>query len=204
MFDLPENLPIEATPFAFLLGQWQGTGVISYKHRLDAVTGQPIEYEFSQTLVFANNGENYVTYQSSAKLLDEAGTILPAELGFWRLARPAETGDHGPGLLPGEGELSIASRDDLEKLRTKHGGFDIEASILHPSGINEHYMGFIKGARVDMATGKGSSRSENSKEYSGAQRMYGLVEGALLWVWDIAALGNPITSHASARLEKIG
>jgi hypothetical protein len=32
--------------------------------------------------------------------------------------------------------------------------------------------------------------------------MFGLVEGALLWVWDIAALGNPMASHASARLEK--
>ena len=204
MFALPENLPIEVTPFAFLLGEWQGTGVISYKHRIDPATGLPIEYQFTQTVVFANNGENYVTYQSSAKLLDEAGTILPAELGFWRLARPAELSDHGPGLLPGEGEASIRTRDDLEKLRTKHGGFDIEASILHPSGINEHYMGFIKGARVDLATAKGSSRPENAKEYSGATRLYGLVENALLWAWDIAALGNPITSHASARLEKIG
>ena len=203
MFVLPEDLPIEVTPFAFLLGEWQGTGVVSYKHRQNAETSEPIEYQFTQTVIFANHGENYVTYQSSAKLLDEAGTILPAELGFWRLARPAEDSDHGPGLLPGDGEPSIRTRDDLEKLRTKHGGFNIEASIVHPSGINEHYLGFIKGARVDLVTGKGSSRPENSKEYSGASRLYGLVEGALLWAWDIAALGNPITSHASARLEKI-
>jgi hypothetical protein len=203
LFDLPEHLPIEVTPFAFLLGEWQGTGLVSYKHRIDPATGEPFEYEFTQTVTFANNGENYVTYQSSAKLLGDTEAILPAELGFWRLARPAENSDHGPGLLPGEGEPSIRTRDDLEKLRTKHGGFDIEASILHPSGINEHYIGFIKGARVDLATAKGSSRPENAKEYSGASRLYGLVEGALLWAWDIAALGNPITSHASARLEKI-
>jgi hypothetical protein len=29
------------------------------------------------------------------------------------------------------------------------------------------------------------------------------VEGALLWAWDIAALGNPLASHASARLERV-
>ena len=33
--------------------------------------------------------------------------------------------------------------------------------------------------------------------------MYGLVEGALLWVWDIALAGDELKSHASARLERV-
>jgi hypothetical protein len=155
-------------------------------------------------VTFFHNGENYLTYQSTAKLMDEEGTILPSELGYWKVARPAEEADHGPGLLPGVGENSIKTPDDLEKLRNKDGGFDIEASIIHPSGISEHYIGNVKQARIALATAKGSSRPENSKEYAGGSRIYGLVEGALLWAWDIAALGNPLVSHASARLERVG
>jgi hypothetical protein len=32
--------------------------------------------------------------------------------------------------------------------------------------------------------------------------MYGLVDGHLLWAWDITALGEKLKSHASARLAK--
>jgi hypothetical protein len=46
-------------------------------------------------------------------------------------------------------------------------------------------------------------RSPNAKEYNAATRLMGLVEGALLWAWDMAALGQPLKSHASARLEKV-
>ena len=202
MFVLPENLPIELTPLAFVVGVWEGTGVISYKHRRDE-NDQPINYDFSQRITFFHNGENYLTYQSTVKMLDDAGTILPSELGYWKLARPAEEADHGPGLLPGVGENSIKTPDDLEKFRNKDGGFDIEASIIHPSGISEHYIGWVKQGKMQLATALGSSRPENSKEYAGATRFYGVVDGALLWAWDIAALGNPLVSHASARLERV-
>lgn len=203
MFVIPENLPIEVTPLAFLVGTWEGTGVISYAFRRDA-NDVPVEYEFTQRIEFVNNGENYLTYSSTVQLLGDQPVTMPSELGYWRIARPAEVADHGPGLIPGEGTHTIQTRDDLEALRNKAGGFDIEASIIHPSGISEHYVGQVKQARIDVATAKGSSRSENAKEYTGATRIYGLVEGALLWAWDIAALGNPLASHASARLERVG
>ncbi|MBN9174569.1 MAG: FABP family protein, partial [Microbacterium sp.] len=42
-----------------------------------------------------------------------------------------------------------------------------------------------------------------AKNYAAATRMYGLVENHLLWAWDIAALGNELGAHASARLAKV-
>ena len=191
---MPEGLPLELTPFAFLVGKWSGSGVISYVHDHDKK-----EQEFNQSIEFSFDDQSVLGYVSKSSLID--GTALPTEVGFWRLAKSPETSDPGPGLLLGTGDKTITTHEQLESLRNKDGGFDIEASILHPSGISELYVGQIKAARVDLAT-DAVLRSQSSKEYRAATRMFGLVEGALLWVWDIAALGNPMASHASARLER--
>jgi len=195
LFVLPEGLPIELTPFAFLVGKWSGSGVISYQNGLEK-----IEHEFNQTIEFSHDDQPVLGYVSKTTLLD--GTELPAEVGFWRLAKSPEDSEHGPGLLPATGKPTITSHEELESLRNKNGGFDIEVSILHPSGISELYIGQIKSARVDLVTDAVMS-APSSKRYQAATRMFGLVDGALLWAWDIAALGNPLASHASARLERV-
>jgi hypothetical protein len=192
---LPEGLPLELTPLAFLVGKWSGSGVISYQAKT-----QKIEQEFTQTVEFSYDEQPFLGYVAKTTLPD--GTPLPTEVGFWRLSKSPELADHGPGLLPGTGEKLITTREQLETLRNSSGGFDIEASMLHPSGISELYVGQIKDARVDLST-DAVMRSTSAKEYIAATRMFGLVEGALLWAWDIAALGNPLASHASARLERV-
>jgi hypothetical protein len=192
---VPEGLPLELTPFAFLVGKWSGSGVISYPHG-----SEKADQEFTQSVEFSYDDQSVLGYVAKSKLSD--GTPLPTEVGFWRLTKYPENSDHGPGLLPGTGPKTITTHEQLESLRNSDGGFDIEVSILHPSGISELYVGQIKGARVDMAT-DAVLRSQSAKEYRAARRMFGLVEGALLWAWDIAALGNPIASHASARLERV-
>lgn len=193
MFVFPEDLPLELTPFAFLIGSWEGTGVISFN-------GQ--EHEFKQRVEFSHDGHNVLTYVSSAQLIDESETALPSELGYWRLARKIEDADAGPGLIPGVGELSIKTREDLETIRNAEGGFDIQVSTLHPGGTAELYNGKIKGARVDLASYAGTA-FEGAKYYRHSTRLYGLVENALLWVWEIAMPGSDLKPHASARLERI-
>mgnify|MGYP000653302544 FL=1 len=193
MFVLPEDLPLEITPFAFLLGTWEGTGVISFDDK---------EHEFKQRVEFSHDGHNVVTYISSAQLMDDNQTALPSELGYWRLARKLEAADAGPGLLPGVGELSIKTREDLETIRNAEGGFDLQVSTLHPGGTAELYNGKIKGARVDLASFSGTA-FEGAKYYRHSTRLYGLVENALLWVWEIAMPGSDLKPHASARLERI-
>ena len=193
MFVFPETLPLELTPFAFLVGTWEGTGVISFDGS---------EHEFKQRVEFAHDGQNVLTYVSSAQLINDSQTALPSEIGYWRLARPTEPADAGPGLLPGVGELSIKTHEDLEKLRNKEGGFDIQVSTLHPGGTAELYNGIIKGARVDLASFAGTA-FDGAKYYRHSTRLYGLVENALLWVWEIAMNDAGLKPHASARLERI-
>jgi hypothetical protein len=195
LFVLPEGLPLELTPFAFLVGKWSGSGLISYQTKTSK-----IEQQFNQTIEFSHDDQPFLSYVSKSQLED--GTSLPTEIGFWRLAKNPEGADSGPGLLPGSGEKHLASHEQLETLRNKDGGFDIEASILHPSGVSELYIGQIKGARVDLST-DAVMRSSSAKEYVAATRMFGQVDGSLLWAWDMAALGNPLASHASAKLERV-
>ena len=196
MFVLPDDLPIELTPFAFLMGSWKGSGVVSYPKAGE----QPTEIEFLQTMTFSPLSTGKLEYNST--VTDFSGKEIASERGFWMISRPSNDSDAGPGLLPGNGESAITVREDLELWRNQNGGFDIEALIIHPAGVAELYFGQIKGARVDIAT-DAVLRSPNAKEYSSAQRMWGLVEGALLWAWDMAALGSPLKSHASARLERV-
>jgi hypothetical protein len=75
-------------------------------------------------------------------------------------------------------------------------------AIIHPDGVSELYLGQVNGPRIDLAT-DAVVRTAGAKEYSAATRLYGLVEGHLLWAWDIAALGQELRTHASARLAKV-
>jgi len=84
----------------------------------------------------------------------------------------------------------------------EEGGFDIEVSIVHSDGVSELYLGAIRGPRIDVAT-DAVVRTAGAKVYAAATRMYGLVDGHLLWAWDIAALGRELSSHASARLARV-
>jgi hypothetical protein len=192
LFVLPEGLPPQLTPLAFLVGRWSGTGVIAFEGE---------EHEFSQQLEFAHDGD-VLTYISSAKLNDEAGTALPSELGYWRIARPRFDFDSGPGLLPGKGEVTIKTHEDFDQFRAEHGGFNLEVSMLHPGGVAELYHGWVRQARIELASAHGTA-FEGAKTYRHSTRMYGLVEGALLWAWDIALPGGDLKSHASARLERV-
>jgi hypothetical protein len=199
LFVLPDGLPLELTPFAFLIGKWEGTGVISYK--ADDDESPATEFEFKQRIEFAHDN-NVVTYISSAELIGDQTIALPSEIGYWRLARKQDSADHGPGMLPGAGEPTLKNREDLEKLRNKEDGFDIQVSVLHPGGSAELYNGKIKGARVDLASAHGAA-FDTAKVYRHSTRLYGQVEGALLWVWDIALGDNQLKPHASARLERV-
>ena len=198
MIEIPEGLPAELVPLSWLLGVWEATGVVHYPVGEDDVR----EHDFGQRVSFSHDGLPYLNYSSTTWLLDDEQTPLAAEMGYWRLDRPAEPGDRGPAMLMGDGPAPFTTAQSVEILRNTTDGFDVEAAIIHPTGVNELYVGRVKGGRIDLAT-DAVMRSANAKEYSAATRMYGLVEGKLFWAWDIAALGQELTSHASGQLAKV-
>ena len=66
-------------PLKFLLGRWEGAGVVGYP-TIESVN-------FGQELSFGHNGKPFLIYSSRTWLLDAQGNIgrpLAMEVGFWR------------------------------------------------------------------------------------------------------------------------
>ena len=212
MFTLDTAIPAELAPLSWLIGVWEGTGVIDYRVG-DEPESPHRTAEFGQRVSFSHDGLPYLNYSSSTWLLPgrdaesegvaaEQTEPLTAESGYWRLARPLGAGDPGPAMLPATGPRTFTTADEVETLRNADGGFDLEVAIVHPTGVAELYLGQATGPRIDLAT-DAVMRSATAKDYAAATRLYGLVDGHLLWAWDIAALGQGLRTHASARLARM-
>ena len=199
MLELPTDLPADLAPLAWLIGVWEGTGVIEY-----TAGDREHQGEFSHRVSFSHDGGPYLNYSATASFLGAEGNDDPlpllAETGFWRLSRPQEEGEPGPALLPAAAEPVERTVHDVESLRTDDG-FPLEVSVAHSDGTLELYLGRIAGPRIDIAT-DAVVRAAGRTPYTAASRMYGLVDNHLLWAWDIAAFDTPLRSHASARLAK--
>ena len=200
MIELPTDLPADLVPLSWLLGVWEGTGVLEYDAQ-----GRTMSGEFTHRVSFSHDGGDALNYAATAWFEDADGhrRDLVAETGYWRLSRPATDADAGPALLPALAPRKTARTvDDVEALRVDGAGFEIEVALVHSDGISELYLGQVRGPRIDIAT-DAIVRPSGAKPYAAATRMYGLVEGHLLWAWDIAALGSELGSHASARLARV-
>lgn len=224
MYELPVGLPSELVPLSWLLGVWEGSGILDY-----TVNGEKITREFGHRISFSHDGLQHLSYSSytwlepdaavepadavpdaaatsaaadTAAAAPAAAIPLMTETGYWRLSRPQQAGDPGPGLLPGVGAAPYDTAEAVETLRNADGGFDIEVSLVHPGGIIELYLGQVKGPRIDLAT-DAIVQTSGAKPYAAATRLYGLVDSHLLWAWDIAALGEDLRTHASGRLSRV-
>ena len=211
MYSIPAGLAPELVPLSWLVGVWEGRGVIDYTVGEDRVLS-----EFGQRISFSHDGLPYLNYSSHAWLLGETGDAgaaapgsgkaeplgpLVGETGYWRISRAQTAADVGPGMLPPTAPSTLTTAEAVESLRSGPDRFPLEVSIVHPTGVSELYLGSVAGARIDISTDY-VMRTAGSKAYSAATRMYGLVEGDLLWAWDVAALGQPLATHASARLSR--
>ncbi|WP_019874761.1 FABP family protein [Sporichthya polymorpha] len=170
MFEIPPNLHPANMPLAFLLGAWEGEGVVEYptiQRRL-----------FKQRVEFAQNGKPFLHYISRSWEIDQAGNELGPlnmETGFWR-PRPDD------------------KRDDQE-------GTPLEVLLSHPTGFLEAMIGEIRGPRIEFAT-TGVMKVESAKDYRRGHRLYGLVNGELMWVYEMEAMGEQLQPHISAALQR--
>jgi hypothetical protein len=135
------------------------------------------DFEFGQEVRFSHDGRPFLCYESRSWAIDpDARALKPSarEVGWWR-----------PILVDDE------PTDELEVM------------IVHPTGVMELYIGKATGTtRFEMAT-DAVVRTATAREDTAAHRLYGVVDGALCYAYDLASGGHPLTSHLSARLERV-
>ena len=78
----------------------------------------------------------------------------------------------------------------------------LELLLAHPTGYSEIYLGRATGAKIELQTDVVAC-TETAKPYTAGHRLYGLVEGKLLWAYDMAAMDQPLQPHLSATLERV-
>jgi hypothetical protein len=78
----------------------------------------------------------------------------------------------------------------------------VEVLLCHPTGYAEVWVGEVDGAKVELRTDLVACTA-SAKEVSAGHRLYGLVEGELMWAYDMAAVGQPLQPHVSARLRRV-
>lgn len=81
------------------------------------------------------------------------------------------------------------------------GNGELEVVLAQPEGYAEVWYGSVTGAKIELAT-DAIMRTASAAEYTAGQRLYGNVEGDLLWTFDRAVDGQPLTSYMWARLAR--
>ncbi len=79
---------------------------------------------------------------------------------------------------------------------------EVEAVLAHPTGFAEIYLGAVDDLKVELSSDL-VARTPSAKDVAANHRLYGIVEGDLLYAVDMAAMGHPLTPHLSARLTRV-
>ncbi|GAA2127792.1 FABP family protein [Glycomyces algeriensis] len=134
------------------------------------------DFLYAQEISFLHDGRPFLRYHARSWIIDADGKpVRPAaqETGWWRVVQ---------GNDPKRPE--------------------IEVLLSHPTGILDLYYGHVDGTRIEIAT-DAVVRSPQAKEVTAGKRLYGLVEGALMYAQELAAEGKPLSPHLSASLSRV-
>jgi hypothetical protein len=161
--------------------------------------------------------------RTGPEVSEELLSILPL-LGEWHGEGQAagETGDHRFGQWirfshDGRGFLAYESRtwqltEDGQIIGpgTRESGFwrprgkdDVELLVTDPDGLVELYVGTARTTTSWELTSDVLARTPDAPDVTRAVRLYGIVEGALMYAIDRAGPDEPLRPLMSARLERI-
>lgn len=129
-------------------------------------------FGFGQEILVQHDGRPFLHYLSRSWIVDEAGEYVREAAQETGFLRPQPDGT-------------------------------LEVVLAHQTGFVEVWHGEIhpEQPRFEMVT-DAIARTSTAKEYSAGSRLYGYVEGDLLYAFDMAAMGQPLQPHLWARLKR--
>ncbi|GAA2517716.1 FABP family protein [Rarobacter incanus] len=108
---------------------------------------------------------------------DEATAPWSTESGFWRVA-PQQPEGLAESLAP------------------------LEAMISDPAGRVCVYLGGADNGRATLVSDV-IARTSSAAAVAASKRMYGLVKGQLMWLWELSAFDQPLQPYVSVAMEKV-
>lgn len=129
-------------------------------------------FDFGQEVIFQQDGRPFIHYMSRSWLTDESGEKIREAAQETGFIRPQEDGR-------------------------------IEMVLAHMTGFVEIWDGQLHAERPSFEVVTDAvARTASAKEYTGGKRMYGYVEGQLMYAFDMAAMGEPLQPHTHAILHR--
>ncbi len=122
------------------------------------------------------------------------------EIVFSHVGKPYLTYTSRSWLIDGEGEHMRPGASEAGFWRPQPDG-KLEVMLSHPTGFSEIWVGEVAFSKIELQTDV-VARTTSAKEVTAGHRLYGLVDGELMWAYDMAAVGQPLGPHLSARLQK--
>jgi hypothetical protein len=98
------------------------------------------------------------------------------------------------------GEKVREAAQEAGFLRCRPGG-ELELLLSHSFGVSEIWYGKAADGKIELHTA-GVSFTDTATEVTGGKRLYGNVEGRLLYAYDMAAVGQELQPHLWATLER--
>lgn len=122
------------------------------------------------------------------------------EVTFGHSGKPVLSYTSRSWILDDDGNIVRPGAAESGFWRATESG--LEVVLAHATGFAEIWVGEFSGTRIELSTDL-VARTASAKEVTGGHRLYGLVEGDLLYAYDMAAMGQQLGPHLSAKLRKV-
>jgi nitrobindin-like protein len=136
------------------------------------------DYDFGQEVRISHDGRPFLKYEARSWLLDNESKATGEwinELGYWR-----------PVLVDGR------------------PGDEMEATIINPDGVAELYLGKVIGTTRLEIEADAIAHTPSGLHVTSGHRLFGIVDGALLYAHELSIGDSGRQPHMSARLLRIG
>ena len=130
------------------------------------------DFQFGQEVLFQQDGRPFIHFMSRSWIVDAQGNHVREAAQETGFIRPQED-------------------------RT------LEVVMAHNTGFVEIWHGELheEQPRFEIVSDT-VARTGTAKEYAGGKRLYGYVNGDLLYAFDMAAMGQPLQPHTHAQLKR--